>query len=95
MSPKEKRIRVIKYAIKKGPEARFNFQGSVLEYAKWAAEKWNKAHPNDKITTRDVGLTVEIAKKLGDSCFLPKEKVAGLYCLNTYRPSYLSSIRKD
>ena len=71
---KKSQIGVIRYAIKKGPEARFRFKGSIVEYAKWAAEKWNKAHPDDKITTRDVGLTVEIAKKLSKSHFLPKKK---------------------
>ena len=47
---KKRVIGVIKYAIKKGPEARFKFKGNIFDYTNWAARKWNKAHPDDKIT---------------------------------------------
>ena len=72
---KKSQIGVIRYAIEKGPEARFKFKGNIFAFTNWAARKWNKAHPDDKITKQEVGLTPEIAEKLHRRYFLPKKKV--------------------
>lgn len=74
VNTKKSTIRRIKYAIKNGPEAKFKFKGSIYDYTHWVASKWNQAHPNDRITREDVGLTREIAEKLMNSYFLPKDK---------------------
>ena len=96
VNTKKNQIAVIKHAIKKGPEARFKFDGNILKFTSWVAGKWNRAHPDDKITKEDVELTLERAKELKKSFFLPKEKNSPeIYCLNTYRPPYVSSILKN
>ena len=71
---RESHIKTIKYVIKRGPHARYDFKGTLLDFATWLAQKWNKKHPNEKITTKDVGLTREVEEKLRKSHFLPKEK---------------------
>lgn len=83
---KESNISTIKYVIKTGPAARFNFTGTLFDFTKWIASRWNKKHPDDKIAKKDVGITPEVEKKLRRSYFLPKEEGVNIYCLNTYRP---------
>ena len=82
-------IDTIKYVIRNGPQARFRFDGSIYSYIRWSVSKWNKKHPDEKITKKDVGLTPELEKKLRRSVFLPKEEEENeptIYCVNTYRP---------
>ena len=66
-------IDTMKYVIRNGPQARFKFDGSIYNYIKWSVSKWNKKHPDEKITKKDIGLTPEIEKKFKGSVFLPKE----------------------
>ena len=92
---KEHHIKTIRYVLKTGPAARFKFNGTLFDFTHWIASRWNKEHPDDKITRKDVGLTPEIEKKLKSVHFLPKEDDGvKMICLNTYRPPYQSLIMK-
>ena len=90
---KEHHIDTIRYVIRTGPEARFNFRGTLFDFTHWIALKWNKNNPDDTITREDVGLTSEMEKRLRCAYFLPKEDDGvEIICLNTYRPPYQSLV---
>ena len=74
---RESNVSLLKYVIEKGPEARVNFRGSIFDFTRWIAGRWNTSNPDNPIKKSDVGLTPEKAEELKSQRFLPKENHNG------------------
>ncbi len=46
-------------------EARFNFKGSIFDFTKWIAGRWNRSNPNNLIRKSDVGFNTALNLQYG------------------------------